>query len=643
MRTHWARSQHVRKIGLALGSMALGSVCAFFWTPTVAKFVRAPSSESGTDERLDAPMDSRNDYAKLPCADEAGMKRYMKLLKVQSAPKGQICGDGSDYEKLGKLLRFMDESKIEEAAVPNYGGFLAAKSSLKYIAGLVDSVNFEGFTVDVNQSDGVAAFNRSGDVFVGPRVLTFSPLDGASVMVHEARHSHSEDPSHTLCRRGELVGQKDACDEAYTTGSGMGAYAVSVQFLLAVASGGLNFSEADREYARARGVSYLDNRFNALPADNPSVDVLLALDNHGRLRLFHPLLRLPMEPFEINPALSKSDRLSRLLEPTMGRLCGVSAEGRLRCGKRVKAYTNPLSEIEEAANLGVRDYRALLAGQVIPYVLGVDNVLSTLKLSASTGKYSLKASSYRPKQGLKRFLSVLGSERMVLSEEGSLYPFPDRVEDFTSKAVASDPSGKGYSDAMGGPLSSDLWMIQNETGRLMYWNQREGRVAESIMQCPEGALQYTEGSVLRTLLCKDGSLVVKSYRDNKTSQYLPAIEVDSKIVSLGMLPHFWAGSLGFPKLDRRAKEFSDLCGVPNPQFDFWTDGWMGLDDNGQFVATGPREMTCRQSQHPELAGHPIASMKFVPDSNQENVRGVVVMGSDVVFRDGSKTHIEFYH
>jgi hypothetical protein len=634
-------SDQLRKFGLALGSVAIGSIGAYFSAQTVAKFVRAPSSESRAEELLDTQADSRNDYAKLPCADEAGMKRYMKLLKVRSAPKGQICGDGSDYEKLGKLLRFMDESKIVAAAVPDYGGFLAAQSSLKYIAGLADSVNFEGFS-DAGQIDGVAAFNSNGAVFVGPRVLTFPPLDGASVMVHEARHSHSEDPGHAVCRRGELVGQKDACDEVYSQGSDMGAYAVSVQFLLAVAAGGLNFSEADREYARARGVSYLDNRFNSLPADNPSVDVLLTLDNHGRLRLFHPLVRLPMEPLELSPALSGEDRLMRLSEPTLGRICGVSGEGQLRCGKRANAFANPLAEIEGASNLGVRDYRALLAGQLIPYVLGADNVLSTLKLSPLSGKYSLKPSSYRPKTPLKRFMSVLGSERMVLSKEGTLYPFPDRVEDFTLKGVASDQGQKGYSDAMGGPLSSDLWMIQNETGLLMYWNQREARVSESLMQCPDGTVQYSEGSVLRMLLCKDGSFIVKSYRDDKISQYLPSIEVGSKIVSIGILPHFWAGSVGFPKLDQHAKEFSELCGVQNPQFDFWTDGWMGLDDSGQFVATGPRETTCRQSQHPELAGRPIASIKFNPDPTRERVRDVMVMGADVVFRDGTKTRVEFY-
>jgi hypothetical protein len=635
-------SPELRKLGLALGSIAIGSVCAYFSTLSVAKLVRAPSSASIGEELVEAPLDSRNDYAKLPCADEEGMKRYMKLLKVRSAPKGQICGDGSDYEKLGKLLRFMDESKIAATEVPNYGGFVAAKSPLKYIAGLVDSVNFDGFTVDSTQSDGIAAFNSNGDVFVGPRVLTFPPIDGASVMVHEARHSHAEDPSHTLCQRGELVGQKDACDDTYSTHSDMGAYAVSAQYLMAVAAGGANFSVSDREYARARGVAYLDNRFNNLPADNPSIDVLLTLDNHGRVRLFHPVVRLPMEPRENSPALAQGDRLSQLLEPTLGRLCGISSEGQLRCGKRVNDYTNPFAEVEGSNPQKVRDYRALLAGQVIPYVLGEDNVLSTLKLNPQNGKHSFKESSYRPKQTLKRLLGALGNERMVLSQEGALYPFPDRVEDFTLKSVAADPGAKGYLDAMGGPLSADLWMIQNETGRLLYWNQREGQVSESIMQCPDGAIQYSEGSVLRMLLCKDGSLVVKSYRDQKVSQYLPPMEVGSRIVSIGILPHFWAGPAGFPKADRRAKEFSELCGVASPQYDFWTDGWMGLDEEGQFVATGPKEMTCRQSQHPELAGRPIASIKFNSGENKDSVRGVVVMGADVVFRDGSKTRVEFY-
>jgi hypothetical protein len=642
MSSELERSGQLRKIGLALGSVVMGSVFAYFSAPKVAKFVRAPSSDSSAERVLNPTIESRNDYAKLPCADETSMKRYMKLLKVQSAPQGQICGDGSDYEKLGKLLRFMDDSKIAEKDLPNYGGFMAAKSSLKYIAELVDSVNFEGFSVGASQSDGIAAFNRDGDVYVGPRVLTFSPLDGASVMLHEARHSDSEDPGHTLCRRGELVGQKDACDESYSTQSDMGAYAVSAQYLMAVASGGINFSESDREYARARGVSYIDNRFNTLPADNPSVDVLITLDSHGRVRLFHPLVRLPMEPIEYGHPLTEGDRLSRLLEPSIGSLCGVSTQGQLRCGKRVKPYTNPLADVEGATTQGVRDYRALLAGQVIPYVLGEDSVLSTLKLSPVSGKYSLQASSYRPKHPLLRFMSVLGSERMVLSQEGVLYPFPGRVEEFTLKGVALDEAGKGYRDAMGGPLSSDLWMIQNETGRLLYWNQREGRVSESVMQCPDGALQYTEGSVLRVLLCKDGSLVVRSYRDETSTQYLPSLEVDSKFVSIGMLPHFWAGPSGFPKPDRRAKEFSELCGVSNPQFDFWTDGWMGLDEDGQFVATGARESTCRQSQHPDLAGRPIASIKFTPNANKEAVRGVVEMGADVVFRDGSKKRVEFY-
>ncbi|MEO5667522.1 MAG: hypothetical protein ABIR96_05645 [Bdellovibrionota bacterium] len=620
-----------RKLIIAGASFVIGSLLGVVGARSAIHMTRGPASEV-----VASGLETRNDYAKLPCADETSMKRYLKRLKVRSAPSGKICGEGSDYEKLGKLLRFMDESKFA-LSLPDFGGFKAAKSPLNFMGSLVDSFNFSGFEMRDDAST-VIAYNRADEVFIGPRMLQMPPIIGAATLVHEANHSDPNEPGHTDCVAGELAGEKGACDQAYSAKKGMGSYSVEVQYYLAVALGGVNFSETDREFARSMAMGLVDSRFNSLPDEQASLENIMLLDDKGYLRTLHPIARTLMAPLQMSPALEAGDQARKVLETSGGLLCLSSEKGALRCGKRISDYIDPTEGIPNRFS-ELRDYRLLHAEQTLAYALGGNNSIGVFQIDPMNGEIKLETSNYKTRLPLKRLLSTLGFQRAALGENGKLYGFSRSPEDFTRTSVIDDPEGLGYSDAMGGYLSDDLWVIQNSTGRLFYYNRDTERLESSLLQCPSGAVQYAEGALMRVLLCKDGSLQIKRYEDMAATSFKPWIEVGSKFVSIGIFQHFHMGKETEKKSMKRLKEFSDLCGIAKPQFDFWTDGLTGIDEQGQLIVTGASEMTCRVSLNPALE-NPIQAIGFSSGKRGADRNGYAPYGADVTFRDGKKLRLD---
>jgi hypothetical protein len=628
----------------AVASFALGAFVGSLKPYSGFVFRRDPAAVVAAPDDDDDPL-SRNDYARLPCADAAMMKVYMEKLKVRTPPQGSLCGEGSDYEKLGKLLRFMEESKFSEHRFPESGGFRAARAPFDDISSLVKSINFEGFG-DNDPEEHVVAYNQGDDVFVGPMLLRLPPLDGASIFIHEAFHSDRTDIRHTRCAIGHFAAAEGACDAVYGVGTApKGAYSISVQYYLAVAFGGVNFSRGDKDYAYAQTVALLDNRFNALPSDQAVIETILLLDDKGRLRRLHPILRTLMAPMPFAPGFAEGDLAERVLEPSGGFVCVRSRLGGIRCGAHGSAFGNPLRFVREGGKIAVKDYRRLTEDASANYVLDGNDRIATVQASEVDGGEFLRPSAYQPTGKLKALLSGDGFRRMVLSQAGELFAFGDSPRKFMQSALPSDPGARGWSEATGGFLSSTIFAIQAGSGDLYRWNRADRVFVPSDAQCAseDGALQYAEGALTRTLLCQDGSLVLGRYNNAGTEAWSPWIEPGSRFVGVGVVPHFLPGPGFAPTIEKRAAAFAKLCGVEKPIFDPWTDGYLGVDDQGQLVATGRDETTCRVSQHPKTEGKKLLSISLSGGKVDSNERDYAPYGMDLVFGDGSKLRIDPYY
>lgn len=187
-----------------------------------------------------------------------------------------FCNDDSQNWHLLSSIMFMRKTQFSQTMTPSQDELFSgrfAKSWYDYFIGRINDLN----VVD-NCPKGVIAYVYAfggNTMYVCPMALTnsFSSLDRASVMMHEARHIDGF--PHMTCTHGARKGISGACDNKIATG---GSYAVTVETYAQLAKYAEGIHPALKAYAKSSAIIYADEAFET-PVKINRAESLLALTN----------------------------------------------------------------------------------------------------------------------------------------------------------------------------------------------------------------------------------------------------------------------------------------------------------------------------------------------------------------------------
>ena len=198
------------------------------------------------------------------------------------ANKGEYCFDGSHEAHLIAGLMFMRKDQFVND-MPNSPDDLFSgtfKSDwYQYFIGRINDISIQG---SCPKGVGAYVYMFGNTMYVCPMLLSdsFTALDRASVMMHEARHIDGF--PHMTCTRGPRQGLQGACDNRM---SDRGSYGVTVETYAQIAAYSEDIHPAMRAYARSSAVVYADEAFEAPVRVNRQSQLML-LTTQGE---FHTL------------------------------------------------------------------------------------------------------------------------------------------------------------------------------------------------------------------------------------------------------------------------------------------------------------------------------------------------------------------
>lgn len=217
------------------------------------------------------------------CVSQAEMKviagHFNQFANLANA---DFCNDNSKNWHLVSSIMFMRKTQFSATMPPSKDELFSGKfasSWYDYFIGRIDNLEVVG-----NCPKGVIAYvYMFGDktMYTCPAALTtsFSSLDRASVMMHEARHIDGF--PHMTCTKGPRKGIQGACDTRISEG---GSYAVTVETYAQLAKYAEGIHPALQAYAKASAVIYAEETFEHPAKITRSENLLLLtsnLDFHG--------------------------------------------------------------------------------------------------------------------------------------------------------------------------------------------------------------------------------------------------------------------------------------------------------------------------------------------------------------------------
>lgn len=217
------------------------------------------------------------------CIEQSEMKAIAShFTQFANLANTNFCNDDSKNWHLISSLMFMRKTQFSETMPPSKDELFTgrfAKGWYDYFIGRINKLEV------VNDCPkGVIAYVYSfGDktMYACPAALTtsFSSLDRASVMMHEARHIDGF--PHVTCTKGARKGIQGACDTKISDG---GSYAVTVETYAQLAKFADGIHPAMKSYAKSSAVVYADEAFENPVKINRTENLLVltnALDFHS--------------------------------------------------------------------------------------------------------------------------------------------------------------------------------------------------------------------------------------------------------------------------------------------------------------------------------------------------------------------------
>lgn len=131
--------------------------------------------------------------------------------------------------------------------------------------------NVKSLSLDNKCQPTTIAYTIGQDVSFCPRYFTDNREDRDSTLVHEARHTESDDPGHETCARGARAGAKGACDLKFFNGGWQGSgYNADIHYLRWTITSATN--DALSKEVMQSTINYLiPDRFNQITAEETRI------------------------------------------------------------------------------------------------------------------------------------------------------------------------------------------------------------------------------------------------------------------------------------------------------------------------------------------------------------------------------------
>lgn len=534
-------------------------------------------------------------YSRLPCPTESEFIIWSAELKLSplEGPSVDLQCDEQPRAKLAKIFKLMRDLKF--SLPQRWPSQLQADitNTFEYLKN-----NTTKLALDLNQRNSIA-YNKVADkeIFLGGIFFTQDPLDGIGTLFHEARHSSSDDPGHTICSAGNIPKTKGGCDQKFSTGSDAGAYSYNTLFELAVAFFARDISEVDREQMLAKALVNIGARFNQIPSMLArKVDFLIVLSEKNEIHLVHPFLfyahKLSGLVFET------PDELPVRLEfsPAENGVFIFTNKKRLWVWSPLKGLTRFKKELISLDEKVYDISRTRIPGVDDPkFVLRLENQkLVYIDRDPQDSKEKMYDFKFigRPMQNgnplIHRLFMASGDETVFLAEDGKMYLAPHYGND---PIFVHDPlfdQGTPWVNGTGGVTYDDMYLLNRE-GKLYSASYaydetiEEGLVKIFTLQpsqfAPEISLKkYSQGLRVEMGLNFDHQIQVKKYGEDQLKKLqFPFQVIDFVLAQNSDFGSFVTGTSPSQGLFR--KKCQIVREIPDP----WLQAGMGYNASGQLI------------------------------------------------------------
>lgn len=286
---------------LSLVVLVLGLV----FTVNASAQVESNEQNAVQDVAQDAAQESK-------CISADDMSVIAKNFKQFKNLAGkEYCFDNSQTAYLIAGIQYIRKLQFDESGVNSPDELFTgqfAKDWYGYFTGLITK-----FVIDKECEPGVIAYVFGGGLggktmYVCPMALTdaFTPLDLASVFMHEARHIQGH--PHRTCTWGPRKNLQGACDQRISEG---GSYAVTVETYSQLAKHGKNIHPAFKAIAEASALIYAEESFE-IPVKINKQESFVVLSEAKQMFRLDAELKKPAE------LLGQTANLGRLIKSKSG-------------------------------------------------------------------------------------------------------------------------------------------------------------------------------------------------------------------------------------------------------------------------------------------------------------------------------------
>lgn len=595
-------------LGVAASGFILGR---FTFSNTVSGNLSAIERKVAQDEHVGI-----GDYSRLPCPTEAEFQNLAKEvnLVIPEGPSFDVeCKDGH-RALMGKSLFLMQRLKINfpenwpEKLKEDLGKPFAflKKHSAK-------------LTLDLSQKDSLA-YNKVTDreIYLGGRYFSIDPLDGISVLIHEARHSDKRSPMHFVCEAGDLPRATGACDDEFSMDEEKaGAYSYGALFEAAMSLYGEGLSKAEREALLISSIVQIGARFNTMPeALARKVDVLVVLTADNKLEIVHPFLNYSQT---LDLKFGSPEEQPRRIEfsPVANGLFIYTNKNRIWTWSQLKGLQRFFPEVlsEEMEILNIARVRVPFKEITQYLTLGKANDLQSIEYDPKANKrllfkYPMNLGKSIDKiPSFSQFFLALYNESVFLSQDGRVYFAPQYGNDQIFFEPEPLTSSQRWISGTGGVLYDSLYLV-NGAGELKTVgreireehddrDQRIFSLKDSVYGKNLRIKKFAEGLRLRMALSQEGSITVWPVEESPgqgTNIKLEKTIVDFAITQVTET----TSSVGVP--GRLNAEFKTRCQISTLLSDPWTGRGMGLSSQGQIVMAGaPGGAPCVDTRFEDLS------------------------------------------
>ncbi|MEQ1722830.1 MAG: hypothetical protein ABL930_06610 [Pseudobdellovibrio sp.] len=207
------------------------------------------------------------------CISQQEMKTIAShFTQFANLANKEFCDDNSQTWHLLSSIMFMRQTQFAQTMPVSKDELFSGKFAKSWYDYFIGRINDLEVVNDCPKGVIAYVYMFGNTMYTCPAALTtsFSSLDRASVMMHEARHIDGF--PHITCTKGARKGIQGACDKKIADG---GSYAVTVETYAQLAKYAEGVHPAMKAYARSSAVIYADEAFEAPVKINRSENLLV--------------------------------------------------------------------------------------------------------------------------------------------------------------------------------------------------------------------------------------------------------------------------------------------------------------------------------------------------------------------------------